>query len=94
MWFAAIGGGLAAFVSLSTLLDQKYALKSDVVRIETKLDATNQQIGALVRVLERQEEARNSRAAVSRPRKPVAMNTTDPFPRIAARLDERLSEWP
>jgi ferritin-like metal-binding protein YciE len=93
IWIAAVGGGLAALVSLSTLLDQKYALKSDVVRLETKLDGTNQQIAALIRVLERQEEARASQTAARRRHPAVGSATIGQFPRVVAKL-QGSSEWP
>ena len=91
-WIGIAAACLAALVSLSTLLDQKYALKSDVVRLETKLDGQSQQMIALTRAVERQGDIlANQQQGLARRRVRVPEPQADAatsFPRIVAKLSE------
>lgn len=92
-WIGIAAACLAALVSLSTLLDQKYALKSDVVRLETKLDGQSQQMIALTRAVERQGDIlANQQQGPARQRVRVVpepqVDAATSFPRIVAKLSE------
>lgn len=90
-WVGIAAACLAALVSLSTLLDQKYALKSDVVRLETKLDGQSQQMLALTRAIERQGdilENQRSTPARRRVRSEATSDAATAFPRMVAKLSD------
>lgn len=90
-WVGIAAACLAALVSLSTLLDQKYALKSDVVRLETKLDGQSQQMLALTRAIERQGdilENQRSAPARRRVRSEATSDAATIFPHMVAKLSD------